>query len=465
VPANINQVRLGIVNKLSLELGKEVIALPTSDGAVLNFLVPEPDVHLRTAVQALEGLSEAGARAEVPFGLRIGLNSHVDTLIIDINNEINVVGSGINIAERVMDLGRHGQILMHDRVKLDLEKYPQYAPKLMPRGEYTAKNGEKIQITQYVDPSCSYLCNDPVQLPSLAEDTPVNLDKILQHSIENNLLSVTLDHRGRDHLDGIREYIEEFLDGAGGAMAGELQRLRVSVPWVASEMLANAFAYGHIGRGDQIVLRLRRTSSGILVELEQPDIPDLQVAAILQDERHQDSFMQLVHRRGLRWRQRRIGDRLELGLEIPNNLILKPMIALTFDSNAAAAGDLPMPVGAFLHGVTDKCVHGGALLIRLLPDALDNRSAEGTRQLLLGLITSISHIRALIIDLSLVNYIPSVGLRTLLVTSMMAKSNDCAFVATNVNPNVREIFNLARFNAVLELYENSESAFRALAVG
>jgi anti-anti-sigma factor len=454
----LNQILLSVVSRLSLNLGKEVVAVPTGDGAVLNFLAPELDVHLRTAIQALEGLSEASASAGAPFGLRIGLNSHVDTLVRDINNNMNVVGSGINVAQRVMHLGRHGQILMHDRVKLDLENYPEYAPKLVPRGEYTVKQGQKIAIAQYVDPICSYLCNDLVQLPSLPEDSQIDLEKILQHRIKDNLLSLVIDHRGCDHLDEIREYVEEFLDNHD-----DLQRLKVSVPWVVSEMLANTFAYGHIGTRDQIVLRLRRTSSGILVELEQPDVPDLQVEAVLQDDRHKDSFMQLVHRRGLRWRQRRIGKkRLELGLEIPNNLNLRPMVALTFDPDVGAALDLPTPVAAFLDGVTDKCVHEGLLLIRLLPHALDYRSAEGTRQFLLGLIKSISNIRGIIIDLSLVNYVASAGLQMLLQTSRMAKSNNFACVTADANPGVREIFNISRFNAVMQLYENSESAFRAL---
>ena len=416
----LNRLLLSVVGKLGLKFDKDVVALPTIHGVVLNFLASEADIYLRAAMQVLEDLYLGDTSTEMPLELRIGLNSHVDTLAVDMNNRINVVGSGISMAQHVMNLGRHAQILMHDRVKLDLEDYAEYVPKLVSRGVYPVGHGKQIPIAQYVDPMCSYLCNDLVQLPLLPEASQINLETILQHDNKNNLLSVSLDHRGRDHLNEIREYFEEFLDAND-----EFQRLRISVPWAANEMLRNAFAYGNIATDDHIVLRVRRTRSGISVELEQPDVADFQIEAILRDQRHADSFMQIMHQRGWMWHQRRTDNRLVLGLEIPNNLNIMPMQGLTFDPEGGAPLDLPTPVAAFLDGVIDNRVHGGLLLIRLLSSRLDNVSGPLTEQLLCGLIESSPTPRGAIVDLSRVDYAVSIGLRALLHAHRVAARNNC----------------------------------------
>src|SRR5262249_15359454 len=128
----LNGVVTDVLATLDCKLEEDVIALPTGDGLILNFLAPAPDIHLRTALMSLEGLHSAAEKT--PIGLRIGLNSYVDTWVHDINGKKNVVGSGINMAQRVMDLGRHGQILMHEDVRRDLANYPEYVDHLVPGG-------------------------------------------------------------------------------------------------------------------------------------------------------------------------------------------------------------------------------------------------------------------------------------------------------------------------------------------
>lgn len=47
----LNRLLAGLLHELGCVLETDVIALPTGDGVVLNFLAPAPDVHLRTAAR------------------------------------------------------------------------------------------------------------------------------------------------------------------------------------------------------------------------------------------------------------------------------------------------------------------------------------------------------------------------------------------------------------------------------
>ena len=82
----LNQVLSSVMKQLGTKIGKDVVALPTGDGVVLNFVAPEPDIHLRTAIKTLERLNEPDPSNAIKFDLRIGLHSNVDTLVSDIND-------------------------------------------------------------------------------------------------------------------------------------------------------------------------------------------------------------------------------------------------------------------------------------------------------------------------------------------------------------------------------------------
>src|SRR3989442_8094195 len=168
---------------------------------------------------------------------------------------------------------------MHDRVRLDLENYPDYVRdvrKLVYRGEYTVPHSKRLPIAQFVDYENAYINNELLPLPAqyaISDPSTVELAAILQHRIQENLLKITLDGHAHQHLDSVRDYIENFFDERG-----EFQRLKVVVIWTAGEMLDNAFRYRHIGLDEHIVLSLHRTKSSIVVEVEQPDVAGFDIA-------------------------------------------------------------------------------------------------------------------------------------------------------------------------------------------
>jgi TolB-like protein len=78
--------------------------------------------------------------------LRMGVHSGPVSGVVDVSGRANVAGAGINIAQRVMDCGDAGHILLSKRVAEDLEQFKHWRPHLYHRGECEVKHGEKIDI-------------------------------------------------------------------------------------------------------------------------------------------------------------------------------------------------------------------------------------------------------------------------------------------------------------------------------
>ncbi len=64
----------------------------------------------------------------------------------DVNDRSNVAGAGINMAQRVMDCGDAGHILLSKRVADDLAQYERWQPHLYDLGECEVKHGVKIEV-------------------------------------------------------------------------------------------------------------------------------------------------------------------------------------------------------------------------------------------------------------------------------------------------------------------------------
>ena len=122
-----------------------LIRLPTGDGMVLVFFT-SPEAPARCAIEiarALKGVS---------FGVRMGIHSGAVNKVVDVDGRSNLAGSGINIAQRVMDCGDAGHILLSKRAAEDLEQHSKWRPCLHHLGEFEAKHGVKIEIVSlYTD--------------------------------------------------------------------------------------------------------------------------------------------------------------------------------------------------------------------------------------------------------------------------------------------------------------------------
>jgi TolB-like protein/class 3 adenylate cyclase/Tfp pilus assembly protein PilF len=122
------------------ETADEVIRIPTGDGMALVFF-NSPEAAVRCAVEVSEALRN---RPEIQ--LRMGIHSGPVNEVRDINDRSNVAGAGINIAQRVMDCGDAGHILLSGRVAQDLKHYRQWQPQLYDLGECEVKHGERIHL-------------------------------------------------------------------------------------------------------------------------------------------------------------------------------------------------------------------------------------------------------------------------------------------------------------------------------
>jgi len=118
----------------------KLLRLPTGDGIVLVFRnTPEAPVEC--------GLEIAQALKDDPdIQLRMGVHSGPVSEVADVNERTNVAGAGINIAQRVMDCGDAGHILLSRRVSEDLEHYARWRPYLHDLGESDVKHGLKLHL-------------------------------------------------------------------------------------------------------------------------------------------------------------------------------------------------------------------------------------------------------------------------------------------------------------------------------
>lgn len=90
---------------------KDRIILDTGDGAAISFLGDIEDA-LKVGLSMRESLLTEGVYMDPPLLVRMGINLGPVRLVKDINNQPNIVGDGINVAQRVMDFADVGQLLV-----------------------------------------------------------------------------------------------------------------------------------------------------------------------------------------------------------------------------------------------------------------------------------------------------------------------------------------------------------------
>jgi class 3 adenylate cyclase len=122
------------------ETAGELIRLPTGDGMALSF-TRTPDAPAQCALEISKAL-----KSHPEFPLRMGIHSGLVSVVTDVNGGSNIAGAGINLAQRVMDCGDAGHILLSRRVAEDLEQYRRWRPHLHDLGECEVKHGVRIHV-------------------------------------------------------------------------------------------------------------------------------------------------------------------------------------------------------------------------------------------------------------------------------------------------------------------------------
>jgi adenylate cyclase len=118
----------------------ELICIPSGDGMALVFF-QSPEEPVQCALEISRAL-----KTHPHLRLRMGVHSGPVDTIKDVNDRINVAGAGINIAQRVMDCGDAGHILISQRVAEDLAQDRLWRPLLHDLGEIELKHGTKVGI-------------------------------------------------------------------------------------------------------------------------------------------------------------------------------------------------------------------------------------------------------------------------------------------------------------------------------
>jgi TolB-like protein len=121
----------------------KLLRLPTGDGGALVFR-NSPETPVRCAMEIAKALKN-----HPELHVRMGIHSGPVNEITDLNEQANIAGAGINIAQRIMDCGDAGHILLSKHVADDLEHYPRWQPHLYSLGECEVKHGVRIGIVNF----------------------------------------------------------------------------------------------------------------------------------------------------------------------------------------------------------------------------------------------------------------------------------------------------------------------------
>src|SRR5438876_1028231 len=123
------------------EAASRLLKSPSGDGMALVFY-KSPEEPAQCAVEISRAL-KGNARLQV----RMGIHSGPISGVVDVNERTNVAGGGINTAQRVMDCGDSGHILLSRHVAEDLAEYERWRPFLHDIGTFDVRHGVRVSVT------------------------------------------------------------------------------------------------------------------------------------------------------------------------------------------------------------------------------------------------------------------------------------------------------------------------------
>ena len=140
---NLKQIVRGTEQFRIAEAQGKLLRIPTGDGSALVFRT-SPEAPVRCAMEINKALKN-----HPELRVRMGIHSGPVNATTDLNEQANVAGAGINIAQRVMDCGDAGHILLSRHVADDLKHYSRWRPYLHEIGECKVKHGETISLVNF----------------------------------------------------------------------------------------------------------------------------------------------------------------------------------------------------------------------------------------------------------------------------------------------------------------------------
>ena len=142
----LNQIGRASEQFQRAEAASRLLKIPTGDGMALVFYT-SPEAPVQCAVEISRALKE-----HPRVQLRMGIHSGPVSGVVDVNERTNLAGAGINVAQRVMDCGDAGHILLSKHVAEDLEEYEKWRPLLHDLGSCEVKHGVRVSVVNlYAD--------------------------------------------------------------------------------------------------------------------------------------------------------------------------------------------------------------------------------------------------------------------------------------------------------------------------
>jgi len=128
------------------ETASRLLKIPTGDGMALVFY-STPEAPAQCALEISRSL-----KRYPQLQVRMGIHSGPVSVVMDVNERANLAGAGMNIAQRVMDCGDAGHILLSKRVAEDLETHEKWRPLLHDLGSCEVKHGVRLAVVNvYAD--------------------------------------------------------------------------------------------------------------------------------------------------------------------------------------------------------------------------------------------------------------------------------------------------------------------------
>jgi TolB-like protein/class 3 adenylate cyclase/Tfp pilus assembly protein PilF len=136
----LNQIVRSTEHFRAAETAGKLIRVSTGDGMALLFF-HSPEEPVRCALEISRTLQE-----HPHIQLRMGVHSGPVNRVTDVNDKTNIAGSGINVAQRVLDCGDAGHILLSGHIAEDLNQYRHWQPYLHDLGECEVKHGLRLHL-------------------------------------------------------------------------------------------------------------------------------------------------------------------------------------------------------------------------------------------------------------------------------------------------------------------------------
>ena len=136
----LNEIVRNTAQFRASDANRMLVRIPTGDGMALIFR-DNLEAPARCAFEISQAL-----RPHPEIRLRMGIHSGPVSDVRDVNERANIAGAGMDIAQRVMDCGDAGHILLSKRVADDLAPYPRWNPYLHDMGECEVKHGVKLSL-------------------------------------------------------------------------------------------------------------------------------------------------------------------------------------------------------------------------------------------------------------------------------------------------------------------------------